>query len=511
MRKNAFCSVLLSICVSTATAQEANLKGTVILAEADTPVAGVVVSVQRANGDKVLAYGMTDENGHFSISLSGARDSLFLTASSMMTETAMVPVTSPEKNIIIRVREKKLALRESIIQAPKVTMRGDTLNYNVSSYSKSEDWNIGEVLKRIPGIKVASDGEIFYQNLQISKLYVEGLDLLQGRYGLATGNIDPSMVSTIRVLENHQPIRVLEDTEIPAQAAINLKLNQSALGVAACTDGLPAERPDLAESVLEEHPDSALAFIGSVTYDTMLTDHLLVDTVGQALQSHYSSVADNNEREAQLLGLQLLLVALGLSLMFFLVLWTMSHIRHKREREYDEILNCYIAANEALEASNEGMREQIDNLKQGNDELEKKLEMLRNSFVALYKEKFSVVGQLYDIYMASGTRPDRKDVIFRRVEHLIAYISADEKMHPHFEDMINNDLGGIVQRLKEDLGDIDGQYSRFICYCIAGFAPEMIGSILGMSVSNVYTKRSRLRERIKGLDSPYKEEYLRMI
>lgn len=230
MRKNAFCSVLLSICVSTATAQEANLKGTVILAEADTPVAGVVVSVQRENGDKVLAYGMTDENGHFSISLSGARDSLFLTASSMMTETAMVPVTSPEKNIIIRVREKKLALRESIIQAPKVTMRGDTLNYNVSSYSKSEDRNIGEVLRRIPGIKVTSDGEIFYQNLQISKFYVEGLDLLQGRYGLATGNIDPSMVSTIQVLENHQPIRVLEDTEIPAQAAINLKLKQSALG-----------------------------------------------------------------------------------------------------------------------------------------------------------------------------------------------------------------------------------------------------------------------------------------
>ena len=65
--------------------------------------------------------------------------------------------------------------------------------------------------------------------------------------------------------------------------------------------------------------------------------------------------------------------------------------------------------------------------------------------------------------MTSGKHPDRKDIIFRRVEHLIAYICADEKMHTHFEDMINNDLGGIVRCLKEDLGDIDGQYSRFIC------------------------------------------------
>ncbi len=284
-----------------------------------------------------------------------------------------------------------------------------------------------------------------------------------------------------------------------------------ALGAAACTDRLSAERLNLAESVLEEHPDSALALIESGTYDTMLTDHLLSDTVGQALQSHYSSVADNNEREAQLLRLQLLLVALGLSLIFILVLWTMSHIRHKREREYDEILNYYRVANEALEASNEGMREQIDNLKQGNDELEKKLGMLRNSFVALYKEKFFIVGQLSSVYMTSSKHPDRKDIIFRRVEHLIAYICAEEKMHTHFENLINDDLDGIVMRLKEDLGDVDWQYSRFICYCIAGFAPEMIGSILGMSVSNVYTKRSRLRERIKGLDSPYKEEYLRMI
>jgi hypothetical protein len=229
MRNFFFCSILIFACISTI-AQEANLKGTVILAEADAPVVGVVISVQVGDEDNVLAYGITDENGHFSISLSEFHDNLFLTISSMMTETVTVPVVPSDEAIVIRVKEKKLTLRESRIQAPKVTMRGDTLNYNVSSYANSEDRSIGEVLKRIPGVKVTSNGEIFYQNLQISRFYVEGLDLLQGRYGLASKNIDPSMVSTIQVLENHQPIKVLEDTEIPAQAAINLKLKKSALG-----------------------------------------------------------------------------------------------------------------------------------------------------------------------------------------------------------------------------------------------------------------------------------------
>ncbi len=215
--------------------------------------------------------------------------------------------------------------------------------------------------------------------------------------------------------------------------------------------------------------------------------------------------------ENRLIRLQLLLVALCLSLILLLTIWTMSHIRHKREREYEEILNCYKTANEALEASNDVLQGKIDNLKQDCDELEKKLERLKKSFVAVYKDKFAVVGQLCSAYMDSGRRQDGHHLIIRRVENIIAYISADENMHTHFENMINNDLNGIMMRLKGDLGDIDRQYRRFICYCIAGFPPELIGAILGMSVSNVYTKRSRLRERIKRLDSPYKEEYLRMI
>lgn len=211
-------------------AQNVNLKGKVILAEDNVPVVGVVVSVQEENGNKILAYGMTDEDGGFSILLPEYRKNLLLTASSMMTETISVPVTLSDENIIVRVKEKKLQLRESKIQASKVTMRGDTLNYNVSSYVKTNDRNIGEILRRIPGITVTSDGKIFYQNLAINKFYVEGLDLLQGRYGLASNNLDPSMVSTIQVLENHQPIRVLEGTETPSQAAINLKLKKSAIG-----------------------------------------------------------------------------------------------------------------------------------------------------------------------------------------------------------------------------------------------------------------------------------------
>lgn len=222
--------IVLSQNVFTIRAQSFTLNGCVLSEETSAPVAGLVVSIQSEKEEKVLVYGTTDESGRFSLSIPDGEGNLRLTVSSMMTETVSIPVEFGTGDVRITVKEKRMILRESKVQAPKVDVQGDTINYNVSSYLKADDRNIGEVLKRLPGITVTSEGEIFYQNLQISRFYVEGMDLLQGRYGLATNNIDPDAVSTIQVLENHQPIKVLKGMEIPQQAAINLKLKKSAIG-----------------------------------------------------------------------------------------------------------------------------------------------------------------------------------------------------------------------------------------------------------------------------------------
>ena len=132
-------------------------------------------------------------------------------------------------------------------------------------------------------------------------------------------------------------------------------------------------------------------------------------------------------------------------------------------------------------------------------------------YAVAYKEKYSAIGELCNAYLSSKNRTDKKEVIYRRVEKLIAYISEDDKLHKRFEDQINKDLDNMITYLREDFGESYENDSRFICYWIVGFGPEMISTILGLSLSNVYTKKSRWRERIKKLDSPHREEYLRML
>ena len=87
---------------------------------------------------------------------------------------------------------------------------------------------IADVLRKMPGIEVAKSGEIRYNGQPINNFYIEGLDMLDGRYGQATNNIAPQDVASVEVMENHQPIKALKDIVFSDRAAINLRLKPHA-------------------------------------------------------------------------------------------------------------------------------------------------------------------------------------------------------------------------------------------------------------------------------------------
>ena len=134
-------------------------------------------------------------------------------------------------NIMIQEKDKSIALKEVKITSPKIKQMGDTIEYILSSFMNNNDRTIEDVLKKLPGIDVEESGRILYQSKPIDKFYIEGLDLLQGRYGIATKNVEAKDVLIVQVLENNQEIKILKDRVFSEQAAINLKLKESAKGV----------------------------------------------------------------------------------------------------------------------------------------------------------------------------------------------------------------------------------------------------------------------------------------
>ena len=216
------------ICLLTATIlfAQINVKGTVVDRETDEPVVGASVIVKGADG-KIKKFASSKADGSFAVtmpSVSGCR----LEVTMMSFSRQSMPLDNVEFPLTVRMEPGTTLLKEVTVKADRIREQGDTISYRVGSFAQAQDRSIGDVLKRMPGIDVAKSGKIQYQGEDINKFYIEGADLLGGKYGIATNGISHEDVGAVEVMENHQPMQVLSGIAYSNKAAINLKLKNKA-------------------------------------------------------------------------------------------------------------------------------------------------------------------------------------------------------------------------------------------------------------------------------------------
>lgn len=210
-----------------------NLTGRVVDAESNEPIIYANIIVEDVEKSKILTYDISNDNGEFSLEYKGNLDSLRITVTAVNIESKSIVVAAQSQNLDIRVNHKILKIKAVLIKGREfsVIRTSDTLTYNVGKYLDANDKSIEDVIKKLPGIKVKKDGTIYYNNEPISHFYIEDMDMLGGRYPLASKNIDPKKIKSVNVYENHQSKKVLKDIVRPKSAALNLRLKDSVKGV----------------------------------------------------------------------------------------------------------------------------------------------------------------------------------------------------------------------------------------------------------------------------------------
>src|SRR5690554_223628 len=186
-------------------------------------VANAIITVNTTNNN-VLAYSNSNDKGDFSISFKHTGDSLLLKVKTLGYRPITKNIANKTASFNFTIEEESFELQEMIIEAPPIKKKGDTLNYRVDSFARDYDRTILDVIKRMPGIEVKENGQILYQGTPINKYYIEGLDMLQGKYNLANENLSFKEVLDVQVIENHQPIRLLDSLTFSPNAALNIKL-----------------------------------------------------------------------------------------------------------------------------------------------------------------------------------------------------------------------------------------------------------------------------------------------
>ena len=192
------------------------------------PVSDVIVKLM--NGTKTLAFTSSNAKGEYALELKSAPTgevTLQFNHISYEKESERLSLKERVTKVDMVLTPKAVSLKEVTVKATPLWQRGDTLSHNLASFLGKGDVTLEDGLKRLPGVDVAKSGAISYMGTPISQFNIEGLDMLGGKYNLATRNIPADYVTQVEIVRNHHSRRVEKD--VPSnEVSMNIKLAKKA-------------------------------------------------------------------------------------------------------------------------------------------------------------------------------------------------------------------------------------------------------------------------------------------
>ena len=114
-----------------------------------------------------------------------------------------LPASPTEVNDVgtIRIKPITTELLEVVVKAAKATLsiRGDTIEYDASSFKVPPGSTVEDMLRRLPGIDVDADGNIKAQGKDVKRVYVDGKTFFGDDPKAATKNLGAETISKVQV------------------------------------------------------------------------------------------------------------------------------------------------------------------------------------------------------------------------------------------------------------------------------------------------------------------------
>lgn len=263
-------------------------------------------------------------------------------------------------------------------------------------------------------------------------------------------------------------------------------------------------------------------------------DSEVLETVGQSValaQSDYyenKSLLLDKDRRIQrqmkwlIFLIALLVVASGLGIyskrkkLWQRQMEEMSFINDEVNQRLNEILLSekeHLRAIDSLKSANELAEKNIQTLSEKLSdaaEKERMLMVLRAKYVQANKRQYAQMNDLCRQYLEfPKTSQSGKDEIYAKVKKILAIL--DEPNEKELESMLDDNLDGIMTKLRAAIPDTTEKDFRFISFLILGFDTKTIARMMDYNVNTVYTKRYNIKEKIARLDDENKTLFSELI
>ncbi|MBO4268553.1 MAG: outer membrane beta-barrel protein [Bacteroidaceae bacterium] len=200
--------------VSSLMAQNLEIKGTVYDFDSAEPLYPANIQVFSIAGtDTVYVNGVaTEEDGSFR--LGG------LKAGNYMARATFIGYTDTDKNFTLRsgstttdlgkitMRSDGITLQAVAINAvaAKVQMVNDTVMFNSSAIKLPEGSSVEDLIRKLPGVQITSDGDITVNGKSVSKILVNGKEFFNDDKSVALTQLTADMIEKVKAYDKQSDL-----------------------------------------------------------------------------------------------------------------------------------------------------------------------------------------------------------------------------------------------------------------------------------------------------------------
>lgn len=230
--KRIYILFVLTLSFQFAVAQKFSLKGQVT-DTVSSPMPSATVMLLNPKDSSLVNFGVSDTKGFFEIKnvSKGVYDVKitflgYRTFVKRVTADGAMPVVEVGK---IKLEPQSKQLDELVIQGERapVTVKRDTIEFNASSFKTKANANVEDLLKKLPGVEVETDGTVRAQGEQVQKVLVDGREFFGRDPKLATRNLPADAVDKVQVFDkksDQAEFTGVEDGQ--REKTINLELKE---------------------------------------------------------------------------------------------------------------------------------------------------------------------------------------------------------------------------------------------------------------------------------------------
>ncbi|MDD4514227.1 TonB-dependent receptor [Massilibacteroides sp.] len=195
----------------------------------DSPIEQATVRLLSVKDSTLIGGVVTEKSGNFTLK-SIRPGNYLLHVSFVGFDHLYQPLSITGKKNPVNVG--KLALSDGVIQlgeavvigkAPEVVVKNDTVEYNADSYKVTEGSMLEDLLKKMPGVEVSSDGKVTVNGKEIKKIMVDGKEFFTNDPKVASKNLPAQMVEKVQVYDRKSDMTMMTGFDDgDEEATINL-------------------------------------------------------------------------------------------------------------------------------------------------------------------------------------------------------------------------------------------------------------------------------------------------